>query len=101
VTDGTGARVRLDDTLGAQWAILYIGAPPSGTQAWTELGVPTVQVSEPELIGWLQRRKATAAVLRPDGFIYAAAGSNQPLPPPPPGHTGNALTTSSKTAASA
>jgi 3-(3-hydroxy-phenyl)propionate hydroxylase len=26
-------------------------------------------------------------VLRPDGFIYAAADSGQPLPPPPVGLT--------------
>jgi 3-(3-hydroxy-phenyl)propionate hydroxylase len=101
VTDTKGARVRLDDVLGGQWAIVHTGEQPVGSQAWAELGVPTIRVSEPELIGWLRRRKATAAVLRPDGFIYAAAGSNQPLPPPPPGHTGNALTTSSKTTASA
>jgi 3-(3-hydroxy-phenyl)propionate hydroxylase len=101
VTDGDDERVRLDDVLGGQWAILYIGAPPSGTQAWTELGVPTVQVIEPTLIRWLQRRKAVAAVLRPDGFVYAAAGSSQPLAPPPPGHTGNIVATSSKTGANA
>jgi 3-(3-hydroxy-phenyl)propionate hydroxylase len=87
VTDHDGARVRLDDVLGGRWAILHIGAPPSGARAWTELGVPTIRVSEPELIRWLRRRKAVAAVLRPDGFVYAAAGSGQPLPPPPPGHT--------------
>ena len=41
---------------------------------------------------WLRRKKATAAVLRPDGFIYAAAGSGQPLPPPPAGYTFSART---------
>ena len=101
VTDAKGARVRLDDVLSGQWSIVHTGEQPVGSQAWAALGVPTIRVSEPELIGWLRRRKATAAVLRPDGFIYAAAGSNQPLPLPPPGHIGNALTTSSKTAASA
>jgi 3-(3-hydroxy-phenyl)propionate hydroxylase len=101
VTDADGARVRLDDVLGGQWAIVHIGEPPSGSQAWAELGVPTIRVSEPELIGWLRRRKATAAVLRPDGFIYAAAGSGQPLLPPPAGYTGNLVATSSKTGANA
>lgn len=97
VTDGAGATVRLDDALGGRWAILYIGAPPSGTDAWTELGLPAVHVIEPTLIRWLRRRKAAAAVLRPDGFVYAAAGSGQPLPPPPPDHTGNTVAAASKT----
>ena len=101
VTDADGARVRLDDVLGGQWAILHIGQWPSGSQAWAQLGVPIVPVSEPALIGWMRRRKVTAVVLRPDGFIYAAAGSGQPLPPPPPGHTGNVVTTKSKAGASA
>jgi 3-(3-hydroxy-phenyl)propionate hydroxylase len=101
VRDADGARVRLDDVLGRQWAIVHIGEPPSGSQAWAKLDVPTIRVSEPALSQWLRDRKATAAVLRPDGFIYAAAGSGEPLPPPPPGHTGNALTTPRKTGASA
>jgi 3-(3-hydroxy-phenyl)propionate hydroxylase len=98
VTDGDGARVRFDDVLGGQWAIVHVGPPPHGSQAWAELGVPTIRVSEPELIGWLRRKKVTAAVLRPDGFIYAAAGSGQPLPPPPAGHT---YCTATRTEASA
>lgn len=98
VTDGTGARVRLDDVLGGQWTILHIGQPPSGIQAWAKLGVPAIQVSEPELIGWLRRRKATAAVLRPDGFIYAAAESGDKLPPPP---AGQIFSTATRTEASA
>jgi 3-(3-hydroxy-phenyl)propionate hydroxylase len=32
-------------------------------------------------------------VLRPDGFIYAAAASGRPLPAPPAGLTELALTT--------
>lgn len=84
VTGADGARVRLDDVLGGQWAMVHIGAPPPGGQAW---GVPTIPVVEPSLVRWLQRKKATAVVLRPDGFIYAATGSNQPLPPPPTGYT--------------
>ncbi len=86
VTDANGARVRLDDVVGGQWAIVRIGSPPGGTRAWAELGVPTIRVSEPELIRWLRRKKATAAVLRPDGFIYAATESGEPLPPPPHGY---------------
>ncbi|MGH3551462.1 MAG: bifunctional 3-(3-hydroxy-phenyl)propionate/3-hydroxycinnamic acid hydroxylase [Mycobacterium sp.] len=97
VIDTKGATVRLDDVLAGQWAILHTGVPPAGTRDWTELGVPVIRVTGPQagphpeairdtgelLIGWLQRKKATAVVLRPDGFIYAAAKSGQPLPPPP------------------
>ena len=87
ITDGDGARVRLDDVLGGQWAIVHIGAPPSGIQAWAAARVPTIRVTEPSLVQWLRRRKAAAAVLRPDGFIYAATGSGQPLASPPAGYT--------------
>jgi 3-(3-hydroxy-phenyl)propionate hydroxylase len=92
VTDTDGARVRLDDLLGGKWAIVHIGPPPAGSQAWTNAGVPTIRVSEPELIRWLRQKNAIAAALRPDGFIYAAAGSGQPLPPPPMRHTVSAVT---------
>ncbi len=98
VTDADGIRVRLDDLLDGQWTIVHIGEPPSGTEAWTELGVPTIRVDEPELVRWLRRKKAATAVLRPDGFIYAAAGSGQPLPAPPPGHI---FTTAARTEATA
>jgi 3-(3-hydroxy-phenyl)propionate hydroxylase len=40
----------------------------------------------------LRRKKAAAVVLRPDGFIYAAAESGHPLPPPPVGCTFSAST---------
>jgi 3-(3-hydroxy-phenyl)propionate hydroxylase len=54
-----------------------------GVHAWTEMRVPTIRIGEPELVRWLQRKKAAAVVVRPDGFIYAAAESGQPLPAPP------------------
>jgi 3-(3-hydroxy-phenyl)propionate hydroxylase len=38
------------------------------------------------LIVWLRQKKAAAVVLRPDGFIYAAAESGQRLPAPPAGY---------------
>jgi 3-(3-hydroxy-phenyl)propionate hydroxylase len=98
VTNADGARVRFDELLGGQWAILHVGPPPSGTQSWTALGVPTVQVVEPTLVEWLRRRRAAAAVLRPDGFIYAATGSDQPLPPPPAGYLFSAATRTEATA---
>jgi 3-(3-hydroxy-phenyl)propionate hydroxylase len=82
VTDADGARVRLDDLLGGQWAILHTGTMPEGAEAWTTKGVPTIHVTEPSLVGWLRRKKAAAVVVRPDGFIYAASESGQPLPAP-------------------
>jgi 3-(3-hydroxy-phenyl)propionate hydroxylase len=88
VTDAAGATVRLDDVIGGQWAILHSGAPPAGMHAWTEMGVPAIPISEPTLVRWLQRKKARAVVVRPDGFIYAATESGQPLAPPPAGPTG-------------
>src|SRR6185437_3569994 len=95
VTGADGARVRFDDLLGGRWAIVHVGERPSGADAW---GVPTIPVVEPSLVRWLHKRKAAAAVLRPDGFIYAAAGSGQPLPPPPSGY---ALATATRTEANA
>ena len=94
VTDADGARVRLDDLLGGQWAVLHIGRTAgAAAKHGRDAGVPTVRVVDPTLVRWLRRRKAAAVVLRPDGFIYAAAGSGRPLPPPPVGYTGNSLPT--------
>ena len=93
VTAADGSRARFDDTLGGKWAIVHVGPAPSGSQAWTAQGVATIPVIEPALVRWLRRRKAAAVVLRPDGFVYAAAGSGAPLPPPPIGYTFSALTT--------
>jgi 3-(3-hydroxy-phenyl)propionate hydroxylase len=83
VTGATGATVRLDDVLGGEWTVVHTGAPPVGAQAWTQLGVKMIRISDPTLVRWLQRKKATAVVVRPDGFIYAASDSDQPLPTPP------------------
>ncbi|MGV0626814.1 bifunctional 3-(3-hydroxy-phenyl)propionate/3-hydroxycinnamic acid hydroxylase [Mycolicibacter minnesotensis] len=87
VTTADGDRVRLDDLVGGRWVVLHTGNLPPNAAAWTDLGVPAHRIDEPELVRWLARRKATAVVLRPDGFIYAAAGPRQPLPAPPHGHT--------------
>jgi 3-(3-hydroxy-phenyl)propionate hydroxylase len=83
VTDDEGDQARLDDVVKGRWAVLHTGALPAGATAWADLGVPTMQITEPTLIRWLRRKKATAVVLRPDGFIYAASRSGQPLPVPP------------------
>jgi 3-(3-hydroxy-phenyl)propionate hydroxylase len=92
VTDAHTARVRLDDLIGGQWIILHAGESPVGARAWTEAGVPTLRISEPTLVGWLRRKRAAAVVLRPDGFVYAAAKSGQQLPPPPAGYIFSAST---------
>lgn len=92
VTDAHGARVRLDDVLGGNWAVIHIGAPPPGTHAWTELGVAALRVDEPGLLRWLRRKKVGAVVLRPDGFIYTATKPGQALGPPPAGYTMSATT---------
>jgi 3-(3-hydroxy-phenyl)propionate hydroxylase len=115
VIDTSGAKVRLDDVLGGRWTILHTGTQPADAQVWTELGVPAIEVAGPQgipranvirdtdgtLIGWLRRKKAAAMVLRPDGFIYAAADSGQPLPASPAGFTGNTTPASTRTGASA
>jgi 3-(3-hydroxy-phenyl)propionate hydroxylase len=98
VTDVAGETARLDDVLDRQWAILHSGAPPAGAHAWTELGVRAIRINEPALNRWLQRKKAFAVVVRPDGFIYAAAESGQLLPPPPAGYS---LAAPTKTGATA
>ncbi|HEY2198566.1 MAG TPA: bifunctional 3-(3-hydroxy-phenyl)propionate/3-hydroxycinnamic acid hydroxylase [Mycobacterium sp.] len=98
VTNADGVRVRFDEILGGQWAIVHVGPAPRGSQAWSDLGVPTMPIVESTLVRWLRRRRAAAAVLRPDGFIYAAAGSDQTLPPPP---TGYVFSTAARTEANA
>jgi 3-(3-hydroxy-phenyl)propionate hydroxylase len=85
VTDSTGHKVRLDDAIGDGWGVVHGGAPPAGSEAWERLGARVVTVNEGELTQWLRDRKATAVVVRPDGFIYAAASVGRPLPAPPAG----------------
>ena len=107
VTDATGERLRLDDVVAGRWAVLHFGAALAGADRWERLGAISVSVagrgSQPAagairdddgtLTRWLRRKKADAVVLRPDGFIYAAAASGRPLPAPPAGLTELALTT--------
>jgi 3-(3-hydroxy-phenyl)propionate hydroxylase len=83
VTDDTGTRIRLDDVLDGQWAVLHTGAPPAGTKAWTQVGAMVILNTDPTLSHWLHRKKAAAVVVRPDGFIYAAAELGGALPTPP------------------
>jgi 3-(3-hydroxy-phenyl)propionate hydroxylase len=101
VTDATGARVRLDDAIRGGWAVLHVGAAPAGVDEWERLGAVSMAITGVEsrpavnavrdddatLIRWLRAKKATAVVVRPDGFIYAAAAAGHPLPAPPAGLT--------------
>ncbi len=97
VTDENGDTVRFDDVTGGRWVVLHNG--PGDWQPWQSAGVPAIRIirsgsaSAPNAIvdrdgvltRWLAEKKAASIVLRPDGFIYAAAGSGQKLPPPPDG----------------
>ena len=82
-----GRRERLDDVLDRQWTILHVGAAPAGAAAWA--GAPCLGIGRDihdhtgALTSWLRGKKATAVVIRPDGFIYAATDSTHPLPAPP------------------
>lgn len=99
VIDSEGATVRLDDVLGGRWTVLYTGDLPSGAQPWVDFGAPTLRLHGPHearvadgvrdaggsLIEWMAKRKATALVVRPDGFVYTATKAGRPLSAPPPG----------------
>ena len=100
VTDETGGRVRLDDVIGGRWTVLHTGA--DGPWApWRSAGVQVIAVApagsapaagcivdrDGKLTRWLDQRKASVVAVRPDGFVYAAGRSDQPLPPPPAGFT--------------
>lgn len=77
-----GTRARLDDVIAGSWAVLHVGPRPTGAQAWIALGAIAIDITEPTLVGWLRRRGATSVVVRPDGFVYAAADFGQSLPQP-------------------
>jgi 3-(3-hydroxy-phenyl)propionate hydroxylase len=97
VTDAAGEKLRLDDALGGGWAVLHIGGAPVGADRWERLGVVSLAVTGGApgagalgddggtLTRWLRSKKAAAVVVRPDGFVFAAASSGSPLPAPPAG----------------
>ncbi|ORW32586.1 FAD-binding monooxygenase [Mycobacterium paraense] len=99
VTIATGNRERLDDVLGGGWAVLHLGAPPPGADRWEQLGAVSLSVTsgtpaagairddDGGLTGWLRSKKAAAVVVRPDGFVFAAAAAGARLPAPPSGLT--------------
>ena len=98
VIDEKGDAVRLDDVIGGRWVVAHLG-PESDGQAWRAAGVPVLKIlvpgSKPNtdsvvdadgmLTRWLDQKGASMVVVRPDGFVYAAAAEGQPLPAPPTG----------------
>lgn len=95
--DEKGGGVRLDDALRGEWTLLHTGAATAGLQAWKTMGISTIRLIGPSgypmpdslvdgggsLVAWLADKGAEAVVVRPDGFVYAAAGADQSLPAPP------------------
>ena len=100
VIDDAGTTVRLDDVIAGRWTVLHFGVAPAGIEAWTDRGASVIALCgagdravpgavrdiDGTLTAWLHRKKAAAVVLRPDGFIYAAAESGRRLPTPPAGY---------------
>ena len=98
VIDEKNDTVRLDDLVGGRWTVLHVGPPPD-VRAWRSAGVPTLRVTQPgttsapdsvvdsdgSLTRWLAKKGAAAVAVRPDGFVYAGASVQEPLPPPPAG----------------
>jgi 3-(3-hydroxy-phenyl)propionate hydroxylase len=97
VTDATGEKLRLDDVVGGRWAVLHFGAPPAGAEQWERLGAVFLTIANREptvgairdddatLTRWLRSKKVIAIVVRPDGFVFAAAAAGGRLPAPPKG----------------
>lgn len=97
VTDEKGDIVRFDDVTGGRWVVLHNG--PGNWESWQSVEAPGIRVvgsggtgtpggvvDRDGVLGrWLADKNASVIVLRPDGFVYAAAGPGQALPPPPDG----------------
>ncbi len=89
--------MRLDDVLGGGWTILHFGAAPVGAEQWERRRAVTLAVTggapgpgairddDGTLTRWLVSKNSAAVVVRPDGFVYAAAAPGRPLPAPPEG----------------
>jgi 3-(3-hydroxy-phenyl)propionate hydroxylase len=100
VIDEKGDHVRFDDVIGGRWVVLYTGAELPW-QPWRSAGTPIFRIvasgtaagadrivdRDGKLTTWLDNKKASVVAVRPDGFVYAAAGDGRPLPPPPTGFT--------------
>jgi 3-(3-hydroxy-phenyl)propionate hydroxylase len=100
VFDEKGDDVRFDDVIDGRWAVVHTG-PEGPWRSWRSAGVPIIKIvphgsaagadrivdRDGKLSRWLEGKKASVVVLRPDGFVYAGAGKDELLPPPPAGFT--------------
>ncbi|MFD5093699.1 bifunctional 3-(3-hydroxy-phenyl)propionate/3-hydroxycinnamic acid hydroxylase [Amycolatopsis thailandensis] len=98
VLDGNGARRRLDDVLAGRWTVLHTSAVVPAT-GWTAAGAAGLTVLPPgtrprsgavvdvdgTLLAWLRTHRSRSLAVRPDSFVYAAAGTATELGPPPAG----------------
>lgn len=93
-----GSRVRLDDVLGGRWMLLHSG-PQMPQPGWGDAGIASLTVlpagsspgkdtivdSDGVLLRWMREHRTATIALRPDGYVYAAAGPGDRLPRPPAG----------------
>ena len=76
-----GRRVRLDDVLGENFAVVTVGAlTPSLSAAARVLDAPVIDVADGPLAAWLRRGRTRAAVVRPDRVVLDVAGRDGSLP---------------------
>lgn len=92
VVDEKGDTVRFDDALAGKWTILTLRSaaqlPPEARFQTLRLapapgGPGTLADTSGTLTAWLREHEAESVLLRPDGFVYAAAAPGRPLPPSP------------------
>ncbi|HLY34223.1 MAG TPA: FAD-dependent monooxygenase, partial [Jatrophihabitantaceae bacterium] len=88
VLDAHGQRAKLDDVLGTGWVVMCLSGA-SVPSAWRRTGARALHIGSDVidfngvLISWMRAHNADIVALRPDGFIYAAAGAGHTLAPPP------------------
>ena len=69
VVDTAGATVRLDDAVGARWAVLYTGEPPSGCRAWRRSACRSIRID--------QAGSGQGTIVDADGTLTALAGNKK------------------------
>ena len=94
VRTSDGTRRLLDDALPKGWVLLTTGQSTPQPH-WSTVERFTVAAAEDQptpgtivdeqgtLLHWLDERRVTDVVVRPDGYVYAAARSGRRLPDPP------------------
>jgi 3-(3-hydroxy-phenyl)propionate hydroxylase len=90
-------KFRLDDVLGQEWSVIStVGSLDDAASGWTAIGARWFQITPDDptapgqiadldgtLVEWMNAKGVGQMVLRPDHFVYAAAGSGGRLPAPP------------------